>query len=419
MLNRYVCGVDISSSKIAAAVAPLKNGRIADIFFEEAPSKGIKKGVIVDAIDLVGELGGVLKKLKEKSQIRIKSVQVNISARDLVARHSRAVIPLAEKGNKVITLSDVLKVNEQARILGSSLEEEIVHAIPFGYTIDSRESVMNPLGLYSHRLEVDLYLMCARLSAVQNISRAVNQAGYAVGDMAFSGIASAGLIFGEGLKEGVCVLCDIGSDITEIVVFQDGMLKDVAVVYTGGDDLTLELQETLGIPFELAEEVKRSYASIGAFDHISEDKEILIKKESAYRPIKQKAVCQALTQKTGELCAGIKEALQRIVPLEGVNNFRACGRSVLLEGFLESLESTLGIPVKLAKISHPQVASFANKDANLTGQKYLSFITTLGLITRSFETEAFVLGARTQSSPLRNPFQKTVNKLKEIYQEYF
>jgi len=418
MINKYVCGVDISSSKIASVVARVKNGRISDLFFEDAPSKGIKKGVIVDAVDLVGELGAVLKKLKEKSGIRIKSVQANISSRDLVVRRSHALIPLAEKGNKVINLSDVIKVNAQARILGSSLEEEIIHAIPFSYTIDSKESVVNPLGLYSHRLEVELYLMCAKLSAVQNLSRAVNQAGYAVADLSFSGIVSSGLVFAETLKQGVCVLCDIGSDTTEITVFQDGMLKDVTVIPCGGDDMTRSLQDTLGIPFELAEEVKRSYAAVGAYEHISEDKEILIKKESAYKPIKQRQVCQVLTGSALGLCSQIKEALQKIIPLEGVHDFRACGRSVLLEGFLEALESSLGIPVKLAKISHPQLTPFIAREKNLTGQKYLSFVTALGLITRSFEEDSFLLGVRTQQ-PLHNPLQRAVIKLKEIYQEYF
>jgi len=176
MLSSYICAVDIGSSKIAAVVAETKGKHFSNIYFESIPSKGVKRGVIVDSIELMGCVGKALKNLKAKSGINIKYVYANISGQDITTKHSRAIIPLAERGNKVITLYDIRRVNEQARILGSSLEEEIIHQIPFGYSIDSAENVVNPLGLYSHRLESDLYLICAKLSSIQSLGRVINQA---------------------------------------------------------------------------------------------------------------------------------------------------------------------------------------------------------------------------------------------------
>ncbi len=163
-LSNYISALDIGSSKIAACVAKVKKGSITGIFFDSIPSKGVSRGVIVDAIALVGSIGKLLKNLKVKSGINIKFIYTNISGSDIVTKHSRAIIPLAERGNKVITLSDIQRVNEQARVLGSSLEEEIIHLIPSSYTIDSKNNVANPIGLYSHRLEVDLYLVCTKPS---------------------------------------------------------------------------------------------------------------------------------------------------------------------------------------------------------------------------------------------------------------
>ena len=263
MLNNYICCLDIGSSKIAACVAEVRRKRIGGIFFDNALSKGVREGALVDSIDLVGSVGTLLKNLKAKSGINIKFVYVNISGRDIATRHSRAIVPLAERGNKVITSLDIQRVNEQARVLGSSLEEEIIHRIPAGYTIDSKSSVMNPLGLYSHRLEVDLYLVCAKLSHIQSLGRIINQAGYEIRDLFFSGVATSRVVFDKDAREGVDILCDIGSDNTELLIFKNGVLRDIEIFSLGGNDLTRQLQNALSVPFKLAEDIKRSYGIAG------------------------------------------------------------------------------------------------------------------------------------------------------------
>jgi cell division protein FtsA len=417
VLTNYICAIDVSSSKICATVAQTRGRRIANIFFESIPSKGIKRGVIVDSIALVGSIGQALKNLKAKSGINIKFIYANISGQDIITKHSRAIVPLAERGNKVITESDIQKVNEQARVLGSSLEEEVIHSIPFGYSIDSKNNIVNPLGLYSHRLEVDLYLICGKLSSIQSFSRAVNQAGYDIKDLFFSGIATSRAVFSEELREGIHVLCDIGSDITELLVFSDGLLKEIQILPVGGDDLTQQLSEDLNIPLDLAEEVKRSCASVGDSSQIKEDKEILIKKNNIYKPIKQRIVSEILTAKTKSICTHIKSSLEKIIPADRVDDFVTTGRTVLLEGFLETLENTMGVSVRLGRLTNPDLAGLASKEEAMLGQKYLTYINSLGLIAQALHEQQpwFISSQQTA----RNPLIKTIHKFKEIYQEYF
>lgn len=415
--NNYICGLDISSSKIAAACVLIEKKRIAGCFFDTMPSKGLKGGVIVDPIGLVGSIGRVLKNLKNKSGINIKFVYANISGQDILTKHSRAIIPLAERGNKVITGSDVRKVNEQARILGSSLEEELIHSVPFSYSVDSKDNIINPVGLYGHKLEADLYLISAKLSSIQSLTRAINQAGFEIKNLFLSSIATSSAVFDDTVKEGVNIFCDIGSDITEFLVFRDGLLKDLGILPVGGDSLTVALSETLNIPFDLAEDVKRSHASIGDFNQINEEREILIKQDAAYKPIKQKMVSGILTERVKSFSADLRGAVEKIIPCNKVNTFVATGRTVLLEGFLETLESTLGVCVKLGRIANPRIISLLNKDEALSGQKYLTYLSSLGLIAEGLRKEE----SRFLSivHPARNPVLKVVNKVKEVYQEYF
>lgn len=417
MPESYICALDIGSSKIAAIVAGVKRKRLQNIFFETIPSKGVKSGVVVDSIELVDAVTRALKNLKAKSGIKIKFVYTNISGEDIATKHSRSIIPLAERGNKVITVSDLQRANDQARILGSGLEEEIIHCIPFNYTIDSKSNVTNPLGLYSHRLEVDLYLICGRLSSVQTLNRVVNQAGFEIKELFFSGLATSKAVLHKELKDGLNVFCDIGADITELLFFRDGLLKDIEILPVGGNDLTRKLQEDLKIPFDLAEDIKRSCGIIGDSSKIAEDKEILVKKSTFYKPIKQRLVAEIVTGYARAICAKIKEAIEKKVSCYEVNNCIVVGRTVLMEGFIETLENALSIPVKLGRITNPQILSAIKEESAVAGPKYLAYLTALGMLSEALEEKP--PGILPAHQPAKNLLLKAVNRVKEVYQEYF
>ncbi len=420
--NNYICALDLGSSKISAAVARLKGKRITEVFFDTLAVKGIKKGLVVDSVEIVGAIDKLMANLKQKSGLNIKFVYADISGQDIIMRCSHAVIPLAERGNKVITLSDILKVNDQARILGSDLEEEIIHQVPMGYSVDSKNDIANPLGLYSHKLEANLFLVCAKTSFVQTVTRIINQAGYEVKDLFFSGLVTQHAVYDSYSKKpvyGTQALCDIGADTTELMIFNNGMLKDVEILFLGGDDLSEHISQALKIPFELAEDIKRSYGQVGERNRLSGDKEILIKKESMYKPIKQDLIREIVTDKAQYICRRLKDAVEKKVPDEKLESFTAVGRTVLLEGFLETLESVLNIPVKLGRLTHPDLISLSNNDQSLSGQKYLAHVTALGTISTVLK------GAFNQSLPIaveslsQTITRRLFRRVKEIYQEYF
>ncbi|HLD82855.1 MAG TPA: cell division protein FtsA [Candidatus Omnitrophota bacterium] len=419
MFNNYICALDIGSSKIAGLVAQIKRNNISNIFFEVNSSAGVKKGAVGDSVELVEHLSSLLKSLKLKSGINIKSVYANISGEDIITKHSFANIPLTERGNKVITRQDLENVTEQARILGSSLQEEIIHAIAYGYTIDSRENLLNPLGLYSHRLAVDLYLICVKLSSLQSLTHAINEAGLELKGLFLSGLATSEAVFNETSNNGTNILVDIGSDTTEALFFKDGLLQDLQILSVGGRDLTQGLSDALSINFNLAEEIKRSHGDICVDAIAPEGKEILIKKGDAYIPVKQELVFKTLKAAAWYICLAIKEAMhkKKINPLS-INNFVVTGRTVLLEGFIEDLEEALCIPVKLARPTNNNLPlSLIGENSNLSGQKYLTYLTSLGILCQALKEKP--VGAALVKRQIKNPIAKAINRVKEVYQEYF
>ncbi len=416
MLNNYICAVDIGSSKISAVCAVLKNKKIVSLFMASTPSRGVKKGIVVDSVELTNCLSGILKSLKSKSGVNIRAIFCAVSGSDITTKHSRAIIPLAERGNKVVTLTDIHKVNEQARILASSLDEESIHQIPFSYSLDSKEEILNPLGLYGHRMETDLYLVCAKTSTVDSLTRAVNQAGYEIKKIYFSGIATASAVFGRQ-QEGFSLLCDIGSDITEILLFQDGLLRNIEVMPLGAEEISLAIARELGIPLDLAENVKKSHSFVSDPGSVEEDKEILIKKDNIYRPVKQKLLLEIVNPQVESLCRLIKERVGKNISIDHIKNFVVGGRAVLLDGFLEKFEHVLGIPVQLGRVIDPEIANLIKKDEVSTTHAELAYLTALGVVIQESRIDKLYLAPVV--NPPSNFFLKTLAKAKEVYQEYF
>jgi len=415
--NNYICAIDIGSSKISAALALVRRNKISNIFFDCFVSRGIKEGVIVDATELVLCLTKIVKSLKNKSGLKIKFIHTNFSGKDISTKHSHAIIPLAERGNKVITSTDIAMANEQARILGSNLEDEIIHAIPSSYSIDSKNNVINPIGLYSHRLEVDLYLVCARLASLQSLSRVISQAGYEIRNLSFSGLATSKAVFGIEEKRGLSVFCDVGSDVTELLIFKDGLLQSIQILPLGGNSMTEQLSDGLKINFELAEDIKRSYGIIGEINNIPEDKEILVKKDEFYKPIKQRDVAAMATNSSRLICTQIKEVVERKVALHEIDHFIMAGKTLLTDGFIEMMESVIGMPVLMGRINNPEMAALIKENSDLSGQKYLTYLTCLGMICEDLENKT--VGNLALVKPARNLLIKTINRFKEVYQEYF
>ncbi|MCM8789931.1 MAG: cell division protein FtsA [Candidatus Omnitrophica bacterium] len=417
MINNYICTLDIGSSKLAGCVARVRKANLEEVFFDTVLSKGIKRGVVIDSAEFVSSITMLLKNLRKKSGINIRLLYADISGTNITTNRSRSCIALTERGNKVVTTQDINRAINEARILGTSLDEEIIHSIPYGYSIDSQVEVRNPLGLYSHRLEAELYLISAKLSSVQNLTRIINQAGCEIRERFFSCIATSEAVHNKEFLSSNIVVCDIGSDITEIMFFEAGSLKAVEILGIGGNDLTEQLSLNFKIPFELAEDIKRSCGLITEPEYIAEDKEILVRRDSFYKPIKQREVSRITSEKAKEICQSIKEAIEKKIPLYEVNYFIVTGRSVLLEGFIETMENILNVPVKTGRITNSLLTSLIKENPELSGHKYLTYITSLGMLLIALR--GTFLECRLSPATVGTFLSKALSRIKEVYQEYF
>ncbi|MCX7928015.1 MAG: hypothetical protein N2606_07820 [Candidatus Omnitrophica bacterium] len=414
---QYKCGLDIGSSKIAACLAVIKGQDIVDIFFDSQKITGVRYGTITDSAKVVEGIRRVLVSLRAKVKVPIRQLYTNISGQDIHWKTVHTVIPLTERGTKLINSLDVERITQQVLLLGSSLDEEIIHHIPLSFSVDNKTGIRNPEGMAGHTLAVEMQLICAKISALQTISYAVQSAACEARDISFSGLATAEVVFDDTLRHGVNILIDMGADITEILIFSEGLLQEIILLHTGGNDLTRLLMERFSLPFEVAEELKLSCSMDNYFSDSAKEKETLVKSDGQLRALRQKEVISALSEKTKTICLLLKDELERKIKFSEIKNCFFCGQAVLQEGFLEVAEHIFGIPVELARIREHTLAAYLSSNIQLGGLKYMTYLTALGLVVRhlSFHPPKIL----ETKNPSANFFQKAYHKLWEIYQEYF
>lgn len=399
-------GLEVASDVLTAVRAVSdKSAKITEVSCKSCPSSGIREGVIKELGLLSEGIAGLLGCLSASCGQRIKSLTVSMPSLRLKVKHSSGLLPISERSNKIITSSDMDKVVRQAYNLGLGIDEYVLCSIPQGYTVDNQSQLRNPLGLYSHRLGVELFLITALYPEAQNLISSVERCGYKVKAVIFSSLASSLSALPEEDKARGCCFLDIGYDFIRMLVFKDGILRGMECFDFGSKDLDLALSQELKIPYELAGQIKASYGAAFALANDLEQEVLVCQKDKTYRPIKRRLISGVLENKLRDMFALIKERFSSRYRIE---DFPAgaivCGRDALLDGLLESLEDSLGISVRLAKMEDLPV-------------KDISYAGPIGLIKHSLfqypKIDFFNLAGGS------NIVEKIARKSKEIYQEYF
>lgn len=406
--DKYYCGIDIGSRTIKAGILKFKDASdIKLVGVYEQKTHGFKDNAVSDLDEFSECIHRTMQELIKKTGVKIKEVQVGLGGALIESRPTNTVIPLIDRGNKVITQRDLKKVNENARLLGVQMEEEILHNLPQYYRVDDLNSAANPVGLYGRKLGVHSLMVVINANRIRNIAKAVHQAGYDVENVLFGSYATADVILSEEEKKQGCVLIDIGSQYTSVLIFRDGALQSFKGINIGGNNFTYNIADQLDLSFDLAEEIKKSYAVASGQDQYG-DEEILVKKEDAYVPIKRGGINGAIRPEIDELTSHIRMAVVN----SGLKNLENCGITFvgggsLLPGFIEYIGQDLQMPVKLAKM-------------NLLLQKTLNhtatFSSVVGLAQNGFKnTLRYSITNNEQHHWARN----ISNRIKELYQEYF
>lgn len=254
--ERTIVGIDVGSSKIATLIATSsREGPLTVIGVSTVPSKGIRKGQIVDIDEAVESISSGIESAERMAGYSISSAYVSVSGAHINSVNSRGVVAVAG-GENEIAEDDVRRVTEAARAISIPSSREIIHVTPRGFVVDSQEGIKDPVGMTGVRLEVETHIISGASTAMRNLAKSISQVGIDVEDLVFSGIASAESTLNDTEKELGVALVDIGGGTTDICLYVEGAVAHSVVIPIGGKNITNDLAIGLRSSLDTAEKIK-------------------------------------------------------------------------------------------------------------------------------------------------------------------
>ena len=250
--------IDIGTTKVCVLIGEVaERGGVDVIGIGQAPSDGLRKGVVIDIDRTVQSVTNAVDAAERLSGLKVRSAFVGISGSHINSQNSRGMVAVRHDVDR----GDTVRAIEAARAVSIPNTREILHVIPRGYVVDGQEGVRDPIGMAAVRLEVETHIVTASSTSVQNLTKCVQRAGVEIDELVLAPLATAEAKLGDEDRELGVVLADIGGDTTDIAIFQDGSISHCASIPIGGRYVTADLGIVLRVTPDVAENVKFRYGS--------------------------------------------------------------------------------------------------------------------------------------------------------------
>ena len=402
-----IVGLDIGTSKIVALVAEaLPEGGINIIGMGSAPSRGLKKGVVVDIEATVSAIQRALEEAELMANCKITQVYTGIAGSHIKAQNSSGMLPIRDRE---VSQSDKDRVVEIARALNIPADQQVLHVLPQEYIIDGQDGVREPLGMSGVRLEVKVHIVTGAVSAAQNIVKCVRRCGLEVQDLVLQPLASSKAVLNNDEKDlGVC-LVDIGGGTTDIAVYTRGAIQHVAVIPIAGDQITNDIAMTLRTPTREAEDMKIQHGT--ALRQLADPKEMIEVPgigERGPRMLSKQLLSEVIEPRAEELYSLVLAELRRSGFAEQLSSgIVLTGGSSLMRGMVELAEEVFDMPVRIGTPEY--IGGFSER------VKSPRFATSVGLLLTGLEKHETDQAARIQGAS----FKQILERMKSWFQQNF
>ncbi len=254
--SSIIVGLEIGTSKICAVVGEINAGQALNIVgVGQSRSRGVRKGEIADAGMAEEDVRNAIVEAEQMANVEIRSVYLGVTGNHVRGFNNHGVHPVVS-ADREITEEDVQDVVKNARAINLPVEHSVVHAIRQHFQVDDQEGILNPVGMYGARVEVDVHVVHGHTNRLKNSIAVVKGLQLEVDEIVFNGLASALALLSNEQKELGSLVIDMGAGATEYVVYCGGIIKHTGVLAVGGDHLSNDLAYGLKVPLGRAEQLK-------------------------------------------------------------------------------------------------------------------------------------------------------------------
>lgn len=258
-MEGIIFGLDIGTTKTCAIVGEVRNSQLQIIGLGIEPSRGMRKGMIVDVGEASLAIAKAVEAAEQTSGYDLSRAVVSMAGEHISSTNNRGAVAIG-RNSAGVTLDDLERALDTAQAISVPHNRQIVHLVPRSFTIDDQEKVRSPIGMHGYRLEVEAHIVTAATPALLNLQKCTDNVGLGAEEFVLNALASAEATLDATEREMGVIIADIGGGTTDIALFTQGMVWYTSVLPVGGFHLTNDIAIGLRVPFGLAEEVKLKYA---------------------------------------------------------------------------------------------------------------------------------------------------------------
>jgi|WetSurMetagenome_2_1015567.scaffolds.fasta_scaffold142010_2 cell division protein FtsA len=260
-MKKKIASIDIGTTKVCTIMGVLDSSsglRVLGVGM--SPSHGIEKALVADAAKAKESIRESIRKAEVMAGYKLDSAYIGVTGRHISSMNSKGTIAIT-RADMQVKAEDLKRALDVALNVKIPPEQKILHVIPRSYRLDGQE-VKNPVGMNGTELEIDVHLITASASSVQNLTRIIRTLGVNIDDLVLEPLASAEACLAEEEKQAGVLIADIGGGTTDIAIIKDGSIYHTSVLPAAGHQITNDLTAGLGLSYDLAEEMKKKYGTL-------------------------------------------------------------------------------------------------------------------------------------------------------------
>lgn len=411
-MSDIVVGLDIGTLFIRAAIGEIdEEGNVEIIGLAKNNSQGLRNGAIVNIEAAMNAIRETISQAELNAGYEVTSCITGIGGSQIGSKNSRGQVAVGKNGknNREITESDIERAIEAAKAVQIPMDREMLHVVPQNYIVDGNGGIKNPRDMMGVRLEVEVHIVTASKTSIQNITSCINRAGYELDQVMLKTLAATEAVVHDDELDMGSILIDLGAGTTDVLVLIGGAPVCSFSIPVGGNLVTNDIAIVKGISTSVSERIKVDYGCC-FLPLLDESKEVIIPGVGGRPPesTDQREFCEIIQSRMEEIFLMVKKGIVNQTDLTRLSgNIILTGGGAQMEGVVELAQQVfgttavrLGIPEKLGGVE----AEYRKPE----------FVTVIGLVLSMRNSRKFA-GKSQKKHGQTGKKENIFKKLKDMF----
>lgn len=344
-MDNIVAALDIGTTKVCVLIAQKKEEKLEIIGVGQAPSHGLKKGVVVN-IEATTE---AIRRAREEAElmagIQVSDIWVGVAGSHIRSFDSKGMVALRDNE---VRKEDIHRVIEAAKAVAVPQDREVLHVIPREYQLDDQDGIFDPIGMSGIRLEAAVHIVTGSKSALQNIIKCTQKANLKVNGLVLQQLASSLAVLSEDEKKLGVATVDMGGGTCDLLIYANGSVAYTASLPIGGSHVTNDIAVGLRTPQVNAEDLKKKYGCALA-SLVDSQETIEVEGVGGRKPrsVLRQHLCEVIEPRVEETLNFINNEVHKSGLAELIGSgLVLTGGASQMEGLIELGEFMMDLPVR-------------------------------------------------------------------------